>query len=225
MTSTRCAFVLLIPLLLFAGCVVGDQLTTITVHPDGAADLVIFSSNLHSTQTGEEGKRELAEYRARFDSQSLDEMVRIREAGGRILQASWIRQQAPLSSVIYAQLPDASVLEKFGTSKSDDGSLQITTQLQSEDVHRRLNIRITTRPDPLGPSQWSSTDVRKLRQMLADGISETRVAVTSGSITEARGFTVADDKQSALLDLSETAKTLQTSGGKAELYLEWEVTK
>ncbi|HUT88302.1 MAG TPA: hypothetical protein VMY37_02290 [Thermoguttaceae bacterium] len=215
----------MIPLLLFAGCIVVDQLTTLTIHPDGSADLVIFGSNLHSTQTGEEGERELAEYRARFDSQSQDEMVRIREAGGKILQTSWIRQHAPLSNSVYVQLPDASVLEKFGTSKNDDGSLQITTQLQSEDVHRRLDIRITARPDTFDPSPLSFPDVRKLRQMFADGISETRVAVTSGSITKALGFTVASDGQSALLDLSETAKILQTSGGKAELYLEWEVTK
>ena len=59
--------------------------------------------------------------------------------------------------------------------------------------------------------------------MLADGISETRVAVTSGSITTARGFTVARDKQSALLNTSAINEVLRT-GGKAELYLEWEVT-
>jgi len=224
MTSTRCAFVLLILLLLFAGCIVGDQLTTLTIHPDGSADLVIFGSNLHSTQTGEQGERELAEYRARFDSQSQDEMVRIREAGGKILQASWIRQHAALSNFVYARLPDASVLEKFGTSKKDDGSPQITTQLRSDGVHRRFSIQITARPDTFDTTQLSSTDVRRLRQMFADGISETRVAVTGGSINGTRGFTVASDKQSALLDLGEIAKILQTAGGKAELYLEWQVT-
>ena len=49
------------------------------------------------------------------------------------------------------------------------------------------------------------------------------IAVTGGSITSARGFAVASDKQSALLDLSQVAKLLQANGGKAELFLDWEV--
>jgi hypothetical protein len=152
-------------------------------------------------------------------------MVRIQEAGGKILKASWIRQNAPLSHVIYAQLPDASSLEKFATSTNDDGSPQLTMQLQSRGVHRKLSLQITVRPDEIDPAQLSTTDVGQLRQRFADGVSETRIAVTGGSIVNARGFTVAGDKQSALLDLGEIAKILQTSGPKAELYLEWEVSQ
>jgi hypothetical protein len=48
------------------------------------------------------------------------------------------------------------------------------------------------------------------------------VALVSGSITAARGFTVARDKQSALLDARAIAD-IMLKGGKGELYLEWEV--
>jgi hypothetical protein len=58
----------------------------------------------------------------------------------------------------------------------------------------------------------------------ANGISETRISVTKGSITSARGFTVASGKQSALLNASAIDEVLRT-GEKAELYLEWEVTQ
>ncbi len=225
MNSTRWLFVGLIPLVLVAGCIVGDQLTTLTIHADGSADLVIFSSNLRSTQAGKEGERELAEYKARFDARSQDEMVRIREAGGEILEASWIRQHVPFSHVIYARLPDESSLEKFASSTNDDGRQQIAMQLQSEGVHRRLSLQITVPPDAMDTAQLSTTDAGKLRQRFADGISETRIAVVGGSIVNARGFTVAEDKKSALLDVGEIAKILQTSGPKAELYLEWEVSQ
>jgi len=225
MKTTQGAFVLLTPLLLFAGCIVGDELTTITIHPDGSADMVTFRSNLRSTQSGRDGERELADYKATFESQTQDEMARIRETGGTIVQASWIRQQTPLSNVVSARFPDATASQKFGTLQNDDGTLRVSTQWQSEGAHRRLLVRIMARPDTLDLSQFTLTSIEKLRQNLADEISGTRIAVTDGSITSARGFAVASDKQSALLDLSEVAKLLQANGGKAELFLDWEVTR
>ena len=53
-SNTRLALLLL---LLVNGCVIGDELTTFTMNPDGSADLVVFRSNLHSTEKGEKGEQ------------------------------------------------------------------------------------------------------------------------------------------------------------------------
>lgn len=225
MKRKRHRFAVLSPLLLLAGCIVGDELTTVTIHPDGSANMVTFRSNLRSTQSGQDGERELANYRTTFESRTQDDMVRIREAGGTIVQTSWVREQAPLSNIVSVRFPDAAAFEKFGTSKNDDGSLQITTQWRSDGAHRKILVRIMARPGALDLSQFTEPSIEKLHQHLANGISGTRIAVAGGSITGARGFAVASDRQSALLDLSEIAKLLQAEGGKAELYLDWEVTQ
>jgi hypothetical protein len=223
MTTKRCLIAVLSPLVLLAGCIVSDELTTVTIQPDGSATMVTFRSNLRSTQSGQDGERELANYKATFDSRTQDDMVRIREAGGTIVQATWVREQAPLSNIVSVRFPNAAALEKFGTSKNDDGSLQITTQWQSNGAHRKLLVRIMARPGTLDLSQFTAPSIEKLRQQLADGISGTRIAVAGGSITGARGFAVAGDRQSALLDPSEIAKLLRANEGKAELHLDWEV--
>jgi hypothetical protein len=107
--------------------------------------------------------------------------------------------------------------------KSEDGGFEMTTQFRSDGVRRSLTVGITVRPGTANPSQSSPSDIGQFRQTQANGISETRIAVTKGSITSARGFTVASDKQSALLNASAIDEVLRT-GGKADLYLEWEVT-
>ena len=97
MKSTTRACAVLIPLFLVGGCVVGDQLTTITVHPDGSADVVVFSSNLHSTEKGDRAEKELADYKASFETRAeMSVAARIGEAGGKAVETSWVRQQAPL---------------------------------------------------------------------------------------------------------------------------------
>jgi hypothetical protein len=223
MKSASRAWFVLFPLSLVGGCVVGDQLTTVTVHPDGSADLVVFRSNLRSTEKGDKAEKELADYKTSFETRAAGDFARIREAGGGMVEASWVRPQAPFSNFVRARFPSPSALEKFWTVKDKDGGFQLTTQFHSDGLHRSLTVEITVPPEKANPSQSSPTDVEQFRQTLANGISETRIAVTNGSITAARGFTVADDKQSALLNGSAIDEVLR-SGGKAELYLDWDVT-
>ncbi len=225
MKTKRYLLAILTSLLLAVGCIVGDELTTLTVHPDGSADLVMFRSNLHSSKSGQDGERELAEYKASFESRGQEDMARIRDAGGTVVMASWTRNEPPFSNVVRARFPDAAAFEKFGTSRNDDGSLQITTKWQSDGRRRGILVRIITRPDGIDLSGLSVASVEKLRQRLASGISETRIAVAGGQITSASGFTVAEDRQSALLDANEIAKLLKSGGGKAELHLDWEVSE
>jgi hypothetical protein len=215
--------VVLIALLLVGGCIVGDQITTLTIHPDGSADLVVLRSNLRSTETGDKGAKELAEYKANFDARSNDELVRIRELGATGLEASWVKQDVPYSNFVRAHFPNASVLEKYGTHTDEDGTSPIKTQFKSEGTRRSLTVYITVPGDKTNAAQTSPVDAEQFRHANANAISETRIAVTRGTITTARGFTVAEDKQSALLNASVIDQVLKT-GGQAELVLEWEVT-
>lgn len=225
MNTKRYFLAVLSSLLLVVGCIVGDELTTITIHPDGSADMVTFRANLHSTQPGPDGEHELADYKATFDARSQDDMVRIRDAGGTIVMASWVHDLAPFSNVVRVRFPDAAAFEKYATSKNDDGSLQISTKWQSEGRRRGLLIHVTARPNDIDLSELAVASVEKLRQGLASGISEIRIAVAGGRITDASGFTVAEDKQSALLDTNEIAKLLKANAGKAELHLNWEIAE
>jgi hypothetical protein len=66
------AFVVLI-VGLMAGCIVNDELTTITIQPDGSADIVKFRSNIRSSEKGRKGEAELQRYvERRFPQGQID---------------------------------------------------------------------------------------------------------------------------------------------------------
>lgn len=219
MNSTTYARSALFLILFVGGCVVGDELTTVTMNPDGSADLVLFRSNLHSTEKGDKGEKELAEYKMKFDTQEDGDFPRIRDAGGQVMLASWVRAQAPFSNVVHIHFPDTEALEKFWTVKDEEKRPLITTQFQKDGTRHRLTFRISV-PEENEQAPAVSTDVQQLRQALANGISETRFAVTEGAITTARGFTVAGDRQSALFNAKEMSDLIRK--GKGEFWLEWE---
>lgn len=213
----------LITLLVLAGCIVGDELTTLTVNPDGSAEYVIFRSNLHSTEVGAKAEKEVADYKATFDARGNDEFARIEAAGGSIVATRWLRDAAPLSNLVHARFPDVSALQKFWTVQSDDGRSQIATEFTSEGLKRRLTVRVLVPPEEIQPAASPPPAVLPVQQMLANGVSVTRFAVAGGTITSAHGFTVAADHQSAVVNNDEIADALREGHGTAELYLEWEV--
>lgn len=221
MKSTVYTRLALILILFAGGCVVGDELTTFTLNSDGSADLVVFRSNLHSTEKGEKAAKELADYQANFDKQTDGDFQRIRDAGGQLMLASWVRARAPLSNVVHAHFPDTAALEKYWTVKDEKHGPLITTKFQKDGARRRLTFKITL-PEDNEQAPAASPDVNQIRQALANGISETRFALTEGSITTARGFTIAGDRQSALLNGREVSELIRSTKGKAELWLEWE---
>jgi len=220
-TTMRAALLLAV---LACGCIVGDQLTTITIHPDGAADLILFRSNLHSTEQGPRAAKELADFQAAFDARKDGDFARIAAAGGEVVEAAWVHRETPLANLVRARLPDVSTLEKYLTLKSDDGGIEVVSKFRREGQLRRLTITLTVPPAKANPSHESPSDVAHWKQAQANGISQTRFAVTQGSITKAQGFNIAGDKQSALLDADAINDVFRT-GGTAELYLEWQVTE
>jgi hypothetical protein len=223
MRPTLSVFALVILGLLLGGCIVSDQLTTLTIYPDGSADLVIVCSNIRSTMEGADGAKELAKYKANFDAKDEADFTRIKDSGGTIVNTAWIRDEPPYSNFVRAHFPDSAALEKFGTMERPDGEALIATRFSEDGATRRLTIRITTRSDE--ESTESGPNVEQLRQNQADAIAETRIAVVDGSITDSRGFVVANDKQSALLDRAEIDNMLHAETGEAELFLQWEIDR
>lgn len=215
---------ILLSLLLIGGCVVGDELTTLTIHPDGSADLVVFRSNLHSTEKGEHAQKELADYKANFEKHVRKEFARVLEAGGKIVDVSWIRDEVPFSNLVRVHFPHSKVLEQYGTVSSDDGSARITTTFHKDGAHRRLTVHIVTPPGKQQADKSPPETAAQVRQEHANAVSETRIAVADGFITDAKGFLIAKDKQSALLDHTQIGDAIRAGKGEAKFYLEWNVT-
>ena len=68
MRSITLSFSVLAALVLAGGCIISDELTTITILPDGSADWVRFQSNIRSTESGLKGKQELQKFANDFDA-------------------------------------------------------------------------------------------------------------------------------------------------------------
>lgn len=216
-------FCTLLLALIAGGCIVNDQITTLTIHPDGSADLVIFQSNIRSTETGAKGDAEIRDYRTRFEARTQDEFARINACGGRIITASWVRDQVPMANIVHATLPTAETIERLGTWKEDDSSSSVSTRLVTSGVGRRLTVRISIAPDQISSAEVDGDPSRNQRLARAAGISELRIALSRGKITDARGFTVAADGQSCLLDLDQVEALVREGKGNAELFLAWDV--
>jgi hypothetical protein len=209
-------------ILSLASCIASDQLTTVLLHPDGSADWMRVQSNVHSTEKGEKGAEEVSRFIADFEARRDPDCVRIREAGGEILEARWVRREEPLATLVTARLPNAAALERLLTYRNDKGEPVVQGSFSREGPRRQLkmSIRLPREESSPAPAQQPQPD---RRQEEANGVSETRFAVAGGQITAARGFVVASDKQSALLDPAAIRGLLEAGGGRADLLLEWEL--
>ncbi len=217
--------VVVLLLLLSGGCIVSDKLTTLTIKPDGSADLVLFRSNIRSTEKGEKAEKELAGFRTRFESQKDEDAKRILEAGGEILKSLWVRDEVPFSTVVHARFAKADELERYWTIRNPDGTAMVTTEFRSDGNQRNLVFHITVPAQTRDGLSAEPTSAETLRKNLANGISECRIAVADGSITSASGFTIANDRQSALLNTDEVGRLLHAQNGSADLTLTWDVTR
>jgi hypothetical protein len=219
----RAKLAVIVPTLaLVAGCIVSDNVTTITVHPDGSADFVAFSSNIRSTEAGSKADEELRRYAEDFDARRNDEFVRINEAGGKVLDTWWVRRDAPYSNIVSARLPNAVSLEKLMTIDGDPGELRVATRYSQEGRKRKLSMLVQP-PKDLNIAEITSSSVKESRRRQANGLSELRVVVLGGEITGSRGWTVSDDKRSALLALDEIADLLRANSTQIEPFIEWEL--
>src|SRR5262245_9906051 len=127
-------------LALVPGCIASDDVTTLTVGPDGSADLAQFSSNIRSTETGSKADEELRQYVDAFDQRQGSDFVGIVHAGGKILDTWWIRRDAPYSNIISARLPNADALEKWCTIEGGEGETRLTTRFSHQGATRTLSM-------------------------------------------------------------------------------------
>jgi hypothetical protein len=219
----RFALAAAIPLLLgvlLVGCIVSDELTTFSIRPDGSADLVMYRSNVRSTEAGGKGDEEQKSYVERFDAGQEPDQIRIREAGGEIVAANWLRRERPYANVVMARFAAASALEKYLTIAGKDDELRLEARFSKEGTRRRLQL-VLHPPKEFKLDQPAT--VKESRQKQADGLSETRFTVTDGRIVATRGFTAAADGRSALLALDEIEQLLRADPRRVELFLEWDV--
>ncbi|MBI4605232.1 MAG: hypothetical protein HY721_24990 [Planctomycetes bacterium] len=208
---------------LATSCIVSDELTTLTIHQDGSADWVRFRSNIRSTEKGEKGAEELKAHVEELDAGRDPECVRLRECGGEVLEARWVRRQEPCASVVAGRLPGPRALESFCTFKDDKGEPMVQARFVQEVHRRRLTLALRVPKDNPLVANPKPTETER-RQEQANGLSETRIAVSGGRIVASRGFTVAEDKRSALLDVGAVQDLLRAGAGQVEISLEWELS-
>ena len=209
-------------LALIGGCIVSDQLTTITIRPDGSADWVKFQSNIRSTETGAKGAQELKRFIEEFDARKDSDSQRILEVGGEVLDSRWLRGEEPYANVAVARFPSASVLQEFFTIRGEKGEPIVEPLFTRCGNLRRFSLTIAV-PGNGVPETGPIPTLQQARQAQADGISETRVVVAFGRIVDSQGFTVSADKRSALLDPVAIHSLLRSGKEEVELFLEWEL--
>jgi hypothetical protein len=204
------------------GCIISDSLTTMVIDSNGSADLVIFRSNIRSNQEDEEKRsKEISDFVRDFDASKGDPFDHIHQCGGEVLEARWIRDEFPFSTLVEARLPNASALEKYGTLGKDEDQLRVVTRFESEGTRRKLEIRLAPAADQKPPPP-DPTDAETLRKQMGDTVNEFRIVTAGGRIVNSRGFTLAGDRQSALLEGRRINDMLRAEN-EAVLFLEWEM--
>jgi hypothetical protein len=206
---------------MLGGCIVSDQLTTITIHPDGSAEFIKVLLNVHSSETGAKADEELQRYAAEFNAGKDPDLVRIADAGGRVLESRWIRSDPPCAAMIVAKLPSAAVLEKAFSFNESNGESVATARFTRDGARRKFSLLMALPRDQV-ESLAPEKSVQELRANQANGLSEMRFVVAGGKISSVRGFTVARDKQSALLEPKAILEMLRTQR-PVEVFIEWEV--
>jgi hypothetical protein len=222
----RTTFLLVAAVSLFmvAGCIVSDQITTITIQPDGSADWVKFQSNIRSTASGAKAAEELKQFVEDFNAHKDSDYMHITESGGEIIDARWVRPDEPYSNMVVARFPNWTALQEFATFKDEKGEVIAQAQFVQNGNRRRLSLVIPL-SDEEKANEQSAPTIEQLRQEQADSISETRLVVAGGRIIASQGFIVAKDRRSALLDPAAVRDSIRSAGDKIELYLEWELVR
>ncbi len=225
MKTKQRLWLLIVPLVAgMAGCIVHDQFTTLTINPDGSGDLLILRSNIRSTEKGSRAESEITEYRASFDAQTQDDFKRIRESGARLETAMWLRKQVPMAHMVRVSIPDATALENFATVRDARGTIIVTPQFTISDTDRRLAFHLTVRPDQIPTTSSNADRLTEFKHSRASGISDFRIAMSTGKIRDARGFNIASDRQSALLDADGISSLLRAGNGNIEIFVQWEAS-
>jgi hypothetical protein len=216
--------VLIVVLGSLAGCIVSDQVSTLTIRQDGSADWIRVQSNIRSTKPGADGAQELKQFVEDFDARKDEDFQRMALAGAEVLEARWLRREEPYANVVVARFPSVASLREFSTLKDAKGEVVVRPHFSQSGKRRRFSLTVSLPPDQAAAvAAAEKPTFDEFRREQADGISETRVVVAGGSIVSSEGFTVAADKRSALLDVARARELIRKGAVPVELYLEWDV--
>lgn len=214
--------------LFMQGCIVRDELTTITVNPDGSAEWIRHQSNIRSTEKGTKGAEELQKFVDDFNARKDPELARMIASGGEIVEARWIRSIEPYATLVVARLPTATAVENFFTLKNDKDEVIARPHFTQNGTRRKLAISIPLPKDTEeteDPAAAKNPSLRELRAQQANSISETRLVLARGHIVSSQGFAVAADGRSCLVDPTRIEELIRGRPESIELFVEWEVSE
>lgn len=197
--------------LLLSACVIGDEIESFIIYPDGTIDFSIYRLNLTSN-VGEEGAREeLAGYIQKLEDKRGDPFTDLLSANAKNINVLIIRRTAPASALITGRIPS---LNDFAAYLSKENEVVCTPI--SREHSQGFQIEFTPEPSDKtaqNESGWSR----------ADSFSETRFSLVEGKFTKAKGFLLSNDKRSALIDLDTILKIAHGEIPPITLSLEWEL--
>ena len=197
---------------LMSGCITKDEITSVVIDPDGAVAFSIYRLNITSDQNGEDGKKEFAKYIRGLEEKSDAYFETLAKANAKDVKVTILRKDAPASVLITARIPS---LKDLAASLSDDDhnctviSTEHTRGIRCEYTSKSKPSKEKELPEPAEPR--------------ANSFSEIRVALAEGTIVKAQGFSVAQDKRSALLDWETLQKMDYWEVPSYAISLEWQI--
>jgi hypothetical protein len=197
-----------IMVLLFSGCIVGDEIMNFVIDPDGAVTVSDYRTNLTSDQKGENASKELADFVRDLEQKSGSNFAKLEKANAKDVQVMILRRAAPASFLVTARIPSLKDLAVYISDNDTDCTALSTERTRGIQCQLKLS-KGKAIPEPA-----------KYR---ADSFSEYRFALAEGTIIRAQGFSVAQDKHSALLDLEALEKMENLEVPSVTLLLEWQI--
>ncbi|MBN1571154.1 MAG: hypothetical protein JXA73_25185 [Acidobacteria bacterium] len=214
MKKAAYAAVIGILVLFLSACVTGDEITSYVIEPDGAISFSIYRLNLTSDETGEDAKKDLANYIQELEETRGDLFTNFVRANALEVKVTVLRPTSPASVLITGIIPSLDDFAAYISEEDEDNRL-VCTPISSERT-RGLLFELIQKPskekaqsEPDGPQ--------------SDSFDEIRFSLAEGSFTKAQGFLLAHDKRSAILDEDALVKTLNSQIPSITLSLEWQI--
>jgi hypothetical protein len=212
--KASCAAVTAILAFLFSACVTGDEITSYVIEPDGAIVFSIYRLYLTSDQTGEDAKKDLANYLQEMDEMRGALFTKLVKANAKEVSVTIVRKASPASVLITGRFPSLNDFAAYISEEDDDSSLVCTTT--SRELTRGILCELTHKPS----KENAQSEPASPR---ADSFDKTRFALAEGGFTEAQGFLLAHDKRSAVRDDDTLLKMWNSQIPSIALSLKWQI--
>jgi hypothetical protein len=209
-----CAAVLAILAFLLSACVTGYEITSYVIEPHGAIAFSIYRLNLTSDQTGEDAKKDLANYLQELEEMRGALFTKLVKANAKEVSVTILRKASPASVLITGRFPSLNDFAAYISEEDEDSSLVCTPT--SSECTRGILCELTHKPS----KENAQSEPARPR---ADSFNETRFALAEGSYTEAQGYFLAHDKRSAIRDDDTLLKMWNSQIPSITFSLEWQI--